>query len=66
MEYQVSEFEQEYINKIRSELTKFPNISEVEKAYYIYYRLCQFYVKNFDFYYGHEEQYIERQYTKQT
>lgn len=49
MSYQVSEFEQKHINKIKNELEKYPNINTIEKAYYIYYRMCQFYIKNYDF-----------------
>lgn len=66
MSYQVSEFEQKHINKIKNELEKFPNINTIEKAYYIYYRMCQFYIKNYDFYYGYSREYVEEQYTKQT
>lgn len=66
MSYQVSKFEQQHIDKIKTELEKYPNINTIEKAYYIYYRMCQFYIKNYDFYYGYSRKYVEEQYTKQT
>lgn len=31
MSYQVSEFEQKHINKIKKELEKYPNINTIEK-----------------------------------
>ena len=66
MSYQVSEFEQKHINKIKKELEKYPNINTIEKAYYIYYRMCQFYIKNYNFYYAYSREYVEEQYNKQT
>ena len=62
MSYQVSEFEQKNINKIKKELENYKDISTIEKAYYIYYRMCQFYIRNYSFYYGHGNNYIEEQY----
>ena len=66
MKYKVSKVEQDYIDKIKKELEKYMDLSTIEKAYYIYYRMCQFYIKNYDFYYGYEREYIEEQYNKQT
>lgn len=66
MNYQVSEFEQQHINKIKEELEKYPNITAMEKAYYIYYRMCQFYIRNYDYYYGHGKEFVKAQYYKQT
>lgn len=66
MEYKVSKVEQDYIDKIKKELENYKDLNTIEKAYYIYYRMCQFYIKNYDFYYGYEREYIEEQYNKQT
>lgn len=66
MSYQVSEFEQQHINKIKKELENYKDILTIEKAYYIYYRMCQYYIRNYSFYYGHGNNYIEEQYYKQT
>ena len=66
MKYKVSKVEQDYIDKIKKELEKYMDLSTIEKAYYIYYRMCQFYIKNYNFYYGYERRYIEEQYNKQT
>ena len=66
MEYIPSEIENEFIDKIIQELMKYSNISDLEKAYYVYYRFCQFYIKNNNFYYGYDREYTEKQYLKQT
>ena len=66
MEYIPSKIENEFMDKITKELKKYENLSDLEKAYYVYYRFCQFYVRNDAFYYGYDSKAINEQYTKQT
>ena len=45
MEYTPSKVELQFMNKVLAELDNYRMLSQVEKAYYIYYRFCQFYRK---------------------
>ena len=66
MEYTPSKVELQFMNKVLAELDNYRMLSQVEKAYYIYYRFCQFYRKNNEFYYGYDHIYVQQEYIKQT
>lgn len=66
MEIELSKYAQEQIDKIKEELKNKKDLSQMEKAYYIYYRLCQFFVPNYKFYCSEDTKKVDYEYTAPT